>query len=64
MGVDMFLINLLPLKSRRKSEIPFFEPSGSKKAILGGTAFLLQGAESQNRTVDTAIFSRVLYQLS
>ena len=26
--------------------------------------FKTQGAESQNRTVDTAIFSRVLYQLS
>ena len=26
--------------------------------------FLTESAETQNRTVDTAIFSRVLYQLS
>ena len=29
-----------------------------------GSDFLTESAETQNRTVDTAIFSRVLYQLS
>ena len=30
----------------------------------GSVSFLTESAETQNRTVDTAIFSRVLYQLS
>lgn len=33
-------------------------------ARISGPLLLTESAETQNRTVDTAIFSRVLYQLS
>ena len=48
-----------PCAPQQDRPIPQGRPDASRELLSKGS-----GAESQNRTGDTAIFSRVLYQLS